>query len=292
MLRDLLNLPPSFSGTLVSGATMANFVGLAQGRQWCGETLGVDTSLKGIYNIPLIKVFSAAPHSSIQKTLCMLGMGREALHKVGTLPNREAIDLRALEEELKKLKNPCIVSASLGTVNTGDFDDLEGLASLKEKYSFWLHVDGAFGTFAGVSKTHRNLTKGVEFADSITADGHKWLNVPYDCGVQFTRHNDLQVKVFQNWAAYLTSDVDRASNLINLTPENSRRFRGLPVWVSLIAYGRQGIEDIVERNCALAKELSDKIERHNAFELMAETRLNIVSFTLRNRTRRANQDEM
>jgi glutamate/tyrosine decarboxylase-like PLP-dependent enzyme len=239
-----------------------------------------------------MNVLTATPHSSIQKTLSMMGMGRESLHKVPTLPNRESIDPDALESKLKEIKTPCIVSASAGTVNTGDFDDLAALGLLKRKYSFWLHVDGAFGAFAGATTTHRNLIKGIELADSITTDGHKWLNVPYDCGVQFTRHNDLQVKIFQNWAAYLTSDVDRASNLINLTPENSRRFRGLPVWVSLIAYGRQGIRDIVERNCKLAKELSNRIEKHEAFELMADTRLNIVSFTLKTGSRRASQEEI
>lgn len=282
-LRDLFNLPHDLHGTFVSGATMANFVALATAREWAGQQRGVSLAESGLYGQPPIPILSAEPHSSTIKSLAMAGMGRAQLQRVAQLPaNREAMDMENLRLYLEVFRgSPPIVVASAGTVNTGDFDDFVALGKLKKEFNFWLHVDGAFGGFAACSPRYAHLMAGIEAADSITIDAHKWLNVPYDSAMLFTRHSDIQSAVFRNSAAYLDAGGD-APDFLHFTPENSRRLRALPAWFTLLAYGKAGYRDIVERNIANAQRFAALIEGSAQFRLLAPTRLNIVCFTLAN----------
>jgi glutamate/tyrosine decarboxylase-like PLP-dependent enzyme len=276
--KQLFGLDQQYFGSFVTGATISNFVSLAIARQWVGEQHGVDFSNEGLGKIP-VKIVSATPHSSVIKSLSMLGLGRNALVKINTLPEREAIDLEALENYLKSNKGPVIVVANAGTVNTVDFDNLEAIGRLKSKYNFWMHTDAAFGGFAACSEKFEHLMKGVNYSDSITIDAHKWLNVPYDAAMQFTLHKKLQLKVFQNSAAYLT-DPEKSTDYFHYTPENSRRFRALPSWFTLVAYGKAGHAEIVERNCACAAYLGNFIKHSESFRLLSPVKMNVVCFTI------------
>lgn len=253
LLRELFGLPEAFEGVFVSGATMANFVALATARQWGAQRLGIDVSEQGLWGVPPITVLGGSPHASVIKALAMLGMGRQSVELLPRLPGRVAVNAEAAEKRLAALNGaPAIVVASAGEVNTGEFDDLAALGDVCKSHGVWLHVDGAFGLFAACDPAHAHLLRGLEAADSITADGHKWLNVPYDSGFVFTRHIALQRQVFKATAAYLGEGAD---HIHDLTPEDSRRFRALPAWMTLMAYGRSGYRDVVARCCSLARRL-------------------------------------
>lgn len=282
-LRDLFGLPHDYLGGLVTGATMSNFTGLAVARQWLGAQAGRDVAREGMSG-PL-PVLAAVPHSSSLKALAMLGLGSGNIRLVKTLGGtREAMDVEALEEAiLAQEVQPFILISSGGTVNTVDYDDFRMIARLREKYQFWWHIDAAFGGFAALSPRYAHLLRGWEAADSITIDGHKWLNVPYESAFFFVKevHKYLQVATFQNSNAPYLGDPLDDFNYLNFLPENSRRCKALPVWFTLRAYGKAGCREIVERNVALAQQLGAFIEESEAFELLAPVRLNTVCFSLR-----------
>lgn len=282
LLLQLLELPKSFLGGFVTGATMSNFTCLAVARQWYGKQLGKDFAKNGISGS--INILTATPHSSSVKCLSMLGIGSQNYTKINTVEgNREAIDISDLEQNIKKLNGqPFVLISSAGTVNTADFDDFVAITKLKEKYNFWWHIDAAFGGFTACSPKFKHLVNGWNNADSITIDCHKWLNVPYESAFYLIKeqYKNLQVETFQNSNAPYLGDPLENFSYLNFLPENSRRLKALPVWFSLLAYGKKGFQDIVENSVSMALQFDAFIVENENFELLAPTRLNNVCFTL------------
>jgi glutamate/tyrosine decarboxylase-like PLP-dependent enzyme len=281
-LRDLFDLPAGGGGVLTSGATMANFAGLAAARRWWGERHSVDVEQEGFEKLPAVPVFSSGYiHSSALKALAMLGIGRGRV-RTFTKDAAGRVDLEAMDAALRDLDGaPVIIVANAGEVNAGDFDPIEAMADLAEKYSAWLHVDGAFGLFAAVSPKVAHLVRGIERADSVIADGHKWLNVPYDSGFAFVRDPKLLGGVFALQAAYLPASNDPHPSFMHLGPESSRRARALTVWATLRAYGRKGYREMVEGHLALAQRAAKRVDEAPDLERLAEVPLNIVCFRFR-----------
>jgi glutamate/tyrosine decarboxylase-like PLP-dependent enzyme len=280
-LRELFELPADFTGVLTSGATMANFTGLAAARNWWAEQHGVDVEADGLAGAPRVPVFSSGHlHPSAVEALGLLGIGRSA--RILAQDGTGRLDLDALERELAALDGaPSILIGNAGEVNAGEFDPIDALADLAERHGAWLHVDGAFGLFARVTPEAAPLAAGVERAHSVIADCHKWLNVPYDCGVTFVREPARLAAAFAAGAPYLPATDDPQPSFGYLGPENSRRARSLAVWATLRAYGRDGYRAMVERHLALARRLAERVEAEPELELLAPAKLNIVCFRWR-----------
>jgi glutamate/tyrosine decarboxylase-like PLP-dependent enzyme len=278
-LTELFGLPASWGGVLTTGATMANFTALACARRWWALEHGVDVDEHGWSGLPAMHVFgSGYVHASDVKALAMLGAGRSAVRKLAR-DEVGRLDLEALERELVALGGaPAVLIASAGEVNAGDYDPIEAMADLAERHHAWLHVDGAFGLFAAVSDRTRHLLAGLDRADSAIADGHKWLNVPYESGFAFVRDPSSLPSVFGSGAAYLPDVDDPRPNWGYLGPEMSRRARSFPVWATLRAYGREGYRAIVERHLDLARRLAARVDEADDLERLADVGLNIVCF--------------
>jgi glutamate/tyrosine decarboxylase-like PLP-dependent enzyme len=281
-LKELFGLPAGWSGVLTSGATMANFTGLAASRRWWGRRHGVDVEEEGLSALPAVPVLASGyVHASAVKALAMLGIGRRQVRTFAADATGR-LDSDSLEAALRALDGaPAVLVATAGDVNAGGFDPIAVLADLAERYDAWLHVDGAFGLFAAVSPTTRELVLGVERAHSVAVDGHKWLNVPYDCGAAFVHDPELHQGAFTASAAYFgREDVDRPA-FSNLGPELSRRARALAVWATLRAYGRSGYRAMVERHVQLARRLAEQVDAEPELERLAEVPLNVVCFRYR-----------
>jgi glutamate/tyrosine decarboxylase-like PLP-dependent enzyme len=262
---------------------MANYVALAAARRWWGLRQGVDVEDRGLSGLPAPTVLASGYlHPSDVKVLAMLGLGRSNVVRLSR-DTVGRIDLGALERQLKATEGgaPAIVVASAGEVNAGDFDPVSAMADLAHEHGAWLHVDGAFGLFAAVSPRTRHLVDGVAKADSAIADGHKWLNVPYDCGFAFVRDRSLLPPVFGITAAYLPSLDQERPGFAFLGPESSRRARSLAVWATLRAYGREGYRAVVEGHLDLAQRLARLVGAAPDLELLADVGFDIVCFRYR-----------
>jgi glutamate/tyrosine decarboxylase-like PLP-dependent enzyme len=276
-LCQLLNLPAGLSGSLTTGATASNLLGLVCGRQYAGRLQGRDIAADGIGDAG-IRVFSATPHASSLKVVGLLGLGRNQIISVPCLPDSEAMDVAELSALLAAHPEPGkIVIASAGTVTGTDFDDLRAIAALCQQHQAWLHVDGAFGLFSRLTPQRHAWTDGIELADSITCDGHKWLNVPYDCGIFLTRHPDLLQQCCSVSAPYLDNRQELPT-MMDRGIEQSRRFRALPLWFTLLASGQQGYAKMIEDNCRQASLLAQWLAASPDYQLLKTPKLNVVVF--------------
>ncbi|MEE8496043.1 MAG: aminotransferase class V-fold PLP-dependent enzyme [Xanthomonadales bacterium] len=278
-LKELLGLPASMSGVMVTGATMANFVGLAAARQWWGEQLGFDVSETGLSRKPQMPVLTSGyVHAATRKVLALQGIGRANIHEYSA-DNTGRIDLAAFSSALEELAGaPALVIINAGEVNTGAFDPLQEMMTIARQHQCWVHVDGAFGLFAALSPRTAHLVKGVEGADSVTVDGHKWLNVPYDSGYAFVRDYGLMARAFRYSADYLPAEDDPYPTPGAIGPESSRRGRSFAVWATLKAYGRNGHRRIVEHCLDIAQHFASVVDANPQLQRMADVPLNIVAF--------------
>jgi glutamate/tyrosine decarboxylase-like PLP-dependent enzyme len=278
-LKELFELPAEWTGVMVTGATMANFVCLASARQWWGEQLGIDVSEVGLAGAEQMPVLTSGfVHASTLKCLAVQGVGRRNVHRF-MRDDFGRLDIDAFEQGLRTLKGkPALVIVNAGEVNAGEFDPVKDMIDLSRQHNCWVHVDGAFGLFAKVSPRTAHFVQGLERADSATVDGHKWLNVPYDSGYAFVRDYGLMARAFRYSADYLPDENNVRPTFGAIGPESSRRARSFAVWATLRAYGREGQRRIVEHCLDIAKYFANRVRETEGLELMNDPQLNIVAF--------------
>jgi glutamate/tyrosine decarboxylase-like PLP-dependent enzyme len=279
-VKELLAIPESASFAFVTGCQTAHFTCLAAARQHVLEGAGWDMNEQGLAGSPPITVLVGAKrHSTIDRALRYLGIGRAQIRSLDARPDGR-LDPTALRHALAETDGPTIVCAQAGEVNTGVFDDLVAVADAVEGTGAWLHVDGAFGLWAAAAPSLRHLVAGSERADSWATDAHKWLNVPYDCGIAFCAHPEPHRASMTAHAAYYVRDPDAIREPIDWTPEHSRRARAIPVYAALRQLGRSGVAELVERSCARARRFADGVRGLPGCEVLNDVVLNQVLFRL------------
>ena len=281
-LAELLGFPREASGLLVSGGSMANFVGLAAARQ---ARAGYDVRKEGLQgDRPLLTVYcSTETHNSIQKAVELLGLGARALRQIPVDANYQ-IDIDALRTAVAADRaaghRPIAVVGNAGTVNTGATDNLEALATLARAENLWFHVDGAFGALAALSPAVKPIVVGLNRADSVAFDLHKWGYLPFEVGCALVRDPAAHRAAFALSASYL-STLDRGPSaagmpFAELGVQLTRSFRALKVWMAFKTYGTRRIGEQIEQNVAQARYLVELVGRHPSLELMAPAPLNVV----------------
>jgi len=275
-LVDLFGLGKETSVGFVTGGTMANFTALAAARHSSLNKVGWDVETRGLIEAPPITVITSdESHVSIFASLQMLGLGSERVVRV---PTDEQGRMRPdrLQSILAGINTPFVVCAQAGNVNTGAFDPIAEIAGCVRDHAGWLHVDGAFGLWAAASDERRWLTEGIELADSVSVDCHKWLNVPYDSGLVFIRDAAThQAAMTLNAAYYVTAPGVERDNC-NWVPEASRRARGFAVYAALRALGRHGIAELVDRCCRLAQRMAERLSQVSGVRILNDVVLNQV----------------
>jgi glutamate/tyrosine decarboxylase-like PLP-dependent enzyme len=254
-LKDILGLPAGASFAFVTGCQMAHVTCLAAARHAILERRGWDVARQGLYGAPPIRILTSGErHGSIQRAIRLLGLG---LDRVIELPATSQGQLapEALERELEAGGgSPTIVLLVAGDLSRGAYDPFETLIPIARRHGAWVHVDGAFGLWAAASPRYRHLLCGVEGADSWATDGHKWLNVPYDCGYAFVADREAHSAAMSHRESYLQSHQE-ARDQMDWNPEWSRRARGFSTYAALRQLGRQGIAALVEQCCEHAHSL-------------------------------------
>ena len=282
--REMMGFPAGSTGLLVSGGSMANLVGMTVARN---TMAGYDIRAEGVQGAkqPMTMYASSEVHSSVQKAIELLGLGSKALRLI-PVDEAYAIDLKSLRRQIKedrtKGMHPVCVIGCAGTVNTGAFDDLEGLAAICREEKIWFHVDGAFGALAAIAPELRHMVKGMEAADSLAFDMHKWMYLPYEVGCTLVRDGAAHHRAFALTPEYLEhtnrgiagSDIWMSDYGIQL----SRGFRALKVWMSLKEHGIGKFARLINQNVEQARYLEGLVRREPRLELVAPVPANIVCF--------------
>ncbi len=277
-LKELLGIPEVASFAFVTGCQMAHVTCLAAARHAVLERVGWDVERNGLAASPPIRVVAGAKrHVTLDRALRLLGFGSSSIIPIEA-DSQARMRVEPLAEVLRTIEGPVVVCAKAGEVHTGAVDPLAEIADLSAGAGAWLHVDGAFGLWASASPALRHLVAGVERADSWATDAHKWLNVPYDCGLAFVAHPDAHRASMRVTAEYLVAQPHAARDQMDWTPEFSRRARGFAVYAALRSLGRSGVAELVDRCCARARSFAGAIVELPGCEVLNEVVLNQVLF--------------
>jgi glutamate/tyrosine decarboxylase-like PLP-dependent enzyme len=281
-LKDLLQLPPSASFGFVPGGQVANTVALAAARHHVLAEVGYDVEELGLAGSPGVRVVASVErHVTIDRSLRFLGLGTASLEPVST-DDQGAIRVADLQRVLAmRDPGPTIVCLQSGNVNSGACDDLATAAAIAHDHGAWVHVDGAFGLWAAANPATRRLMNGIEMLDSWAVDGHKWLNVPHDSGYVFCAHPAAHAAAMAHSAAYLTGQGQGGLRSPgDFVMESSRRARGFATWAALRELGRNGVADLVEHCCALARRFAHQLGSIDGVMVVNDVVLNqvLVSF--------------
>jgi aromatic-L-amino-acid/L-tryptophan decarboxylase len=279
---EMLGMPAQTTGVLLTGSSMANFVAVLCARY---KALGQQGRREGIQGAKLTAYASAGVHRCVPGALDMAGLGSDALRRIPVDENFQ-MDLTALRAAIAADKaagcTPFLIVGTAGTVDVGAFDDLDALAGIAAEENAWFHVDGAFGALAVLSPALKPATVGIERADSVAFDFHKWTQVTYDAGCVLVRDPAIELATFSQATNYLAVAprglAGGAPWPCDLGPDLSRGFRALKVWMTLSAYGTAALGGIVDDTCALAQRLAAAISASNRLTLLAPVKLNIVCF--------------
>ena len=273
-LKEILGLPPAASFALVTGCQMAHVTCLAAARHALLTNAGWNVEREGMFGAPAIRILSSTErHGSFARAVRLLGFG-ESHVKLLPVDEKGRLVPEALERELREdTKAPTLVLLQAGDINIGAYDDFEKLIPIARRYAAWVHVDGAFGLWAGASPRFRHLVRGIEAADSWATDGHKWLNVPFDSGFAFVADTEAHRASLSIRASYLTHATD-ARDQVDWNPEWSRRARGFPAYAALRQLGRDGVAQLVDRCCRHAHSLTTRIGALPGAEVLWEPTIN------------------
>ena len=285
---EILGMPAQTSGVLLTGSSMANFCALLCARQ---KALGEAGHETGINGSKLVAYASAGVHRCVTGAVDMAGLGRAALRQI-PLDDQFRMNLTQLRAAIKRDKEagltPFFIAATAGSVDVGAFDDLTAIADIAAQERAWFHVDGAFGALAALSPVTRHLSAGLDRADSIAFDFHKWAQVTYACGCLLVRDPDVHNATFAQATNYLAAAPRGLAGGFpwpcDLGPDLSRGFSALKVWMTLSAYGTERLAGVVENSCALAKQLAHLVQANDSLVLMAPVTLNIVCFGVKNKS--------
>jgi glutamate/tyrosine decarboxylase-like PLP-dependent enzyme len=277
-LLELLGLPAEAGVGLTTGCQMAHFTCLAAARHRLLANAGWDVEADGLFGAPPLRVLvGARAHTTVFAALGMLGLGSRRVDLVAADPQGR-MDPSELARLLDAGDGPTIVVAQAGEVNTGAVDPMPEIVRLAREHGAWCHVDGAFGLWAAASPALRGLVDGVADADSWATDAHKWLNVPYDCGIAVVRDRHAHAAAMDSFtgAEYIPHPVNDERNQAEWVPEFSRRARGFAVYAALRALGRRGIAELIERCCGCARLMAEELARDPRVTVLNEVVLNQV----------------
>ena len=273
---ELLGLPPHCSFAFVTGCQMAHVTTLAVARHALYDRIGYDLPERGLAGAPPLRVVVGAKrHVTLTRALRLLGIGAAQEHVV-PVDDQGRMRVELLGDVLADDDAPTIACVQAGEVNTGSFDDLETAVAVAHERGAWVHVDGAFGLWAATSPSLAHLVRGHDGADSWATDAHKWLNVPYDCGIAICAHPRMHAAAMEYAAPYLDVATDAERDPMGYSPEFSRRARSVPAWAAIRALGRRGVAEMVESSCASARAIAEGLAALPGCRLLNDVVLNQV----------------